>query len=494
MKILSVILISLFLFAACSQSEKKKSKMTYNPAPQVIDYPAGVMIAPGKPFSSAEVHNTTIAKKILASHHIPVLGENTGQLVFVKTNGDRVSITLDELAGKYDIILFNAVNNPVPLKIADLQGAFDYIFKLPVSSAISTGSSHYEVKSFEQKPDTLTQKSARKRLSQIKRHEKKIVVTSFDTSARNFIARAIPENLWVEQLIDSRSIFKINFENDLISYANTDRYFTNGITFDLQAAWLGRLSFRKLMIPYNHSANVKYSFSMVQDMYTPTDTRIAPALAHDRPYSSYLYFGFRKTTSDPVRKIKIANQVDAGYIGPASPGSYLQTLVHKTFPTNDVPLGWETQIKTDIILNYAIHIQKALASKENMSLLGGFDLNAGTLHTDAGAGFQLQAGKAEPVFGLKKNEKWPRAEYYFFAKTNISIVAYNALLQGGMFNHDNIFTLKGNEIQRVVGNAEVGIHARYKGVGIELAQHYLSPEYKGGMWHQWGRISLLFGM
>ncbi len=468
--------------------------MTYNPAPQVIDYPAGVMIAPGKPFSSAEVHNTTIAKKILASHHIPVLGENTGQLVFVKTNGDRVSISLGELAGKYDIILFNAVNNPVPVKIADLQGAFDYIFKFNASSAISSGSSHNDEKSFDLKPDTLTQKSARKRLSQIKRHEKKIVVTSFDTSARNIIARAIPENLWVEQVIDSRSIFKINFENDLISYANTDRYFTNGITFDLQAAWLGRLAFRKLMIPYNHSANVKYNFSMVQDMYTPTDTRIAPALAHDRPYSSYLYFGFRKTISDPVRKIRIASQVDAGYIGPASPGSYLQTLVHKTFPTNDVPLGWETQIKTDIILNYAIHIQKALASKENMALLAGFDLNAGTLHTDAGAGFQFQAGKAEPVFGLTKNEKWPKAEYYFFAKTNISIVAYNALLQGGMFNHDNIFTLKGNEIQRVVGNAEVGIHARYKGVGIELAQHYLSPEYKGGMWHQWGRISLLFGM
>lgn len=468
--------------------------MTYDSAPQVIDYPAGVMIAPGKPFSSAEVHYTTIAKKILASHHIPVLGENTGQLVFVKTNGDRVSITLGELAGKYDIILFNAVNNPVPLKMADLQGAFDHIFKFPAIAKSTIPNNKCEAKSFEQKPDSMLHKSIREKLFRIIGSGQKLVITSDDTSARKFVARAISDNLWVEQSIDPRAILKVNFENDLISYANTDRYFTNGITFDLQAAWLGRLAFRKLMIPYNHSANVKYNFSMVQDMFTPTDTRIAPALAHDRPYSSYLYFGYHKTISDPVRKIRIASQVDAGYIGPASPGSYLQTLVHKTFPTNDVPLGWETQIKTDIILNYAIHIQKALASKENMALLAGFDLNAGTLHTDARAGFQFQAGKAEPVFGLTKNEKWPKSEYYFFAKTNISIVAYNALLQGGMFNHDNIFTLKGNEIQRVVGNAEVGIHARYKGVGIELAQHYLSPEYKGGMWHQWGRISLLIGM
>jgi hypothetical protein len=61
-----------------------------------------------------------------------------------------------------------------------------------------------------------------------------------------------------------------------------------------------------------------------------------------------------------------------------------------------------------------------------------------------------------------------------------------------MFNHNNIFTLKGNEIQRVVGGAEAGIHFSYKGTGIEVAQHYLSPEYKGGFWHKWGRLSLLF--
>ena len=71
-------------------------------------------------------------------------------------------------------------------------------------------------------------------------------------------------------------------------------------------------------------------------------------------------------------------------------------------------------------------------------------------------------------------------------------MAYNALLEGGMFNHNNVFTLKGNEIERMVGSAEAGIHVRYKGAGIELAQHYLSPEYKGGLWHKWGRISVSF--
>jgi hypothetical protein len=170
----------------------------------------------------------------------------------------------------------------------------------------------------------------------------------------------------------------------------------------------------------------------------------------------------------------------------------MQTLVHKTFPTNDIPLGWETQINTDVILNYNYQVQKALVNTENITLLAGLDMKAGTLYTNAGAGLQLQAGKAEPVFGLAENEQWPISEYFLFAKTNVHFVAYNTLLQGGMFNHDNIFTLKGNEIQRLVGSAEAGFRVRYRGVGIELAQHYISPEYKGGLWHKWGRMSLLF--
>jgi hypothetical protein len=122
------------------------------------------------------------------------------------------------------------------------------------------------------------------------------------------------------------------------------------------------------------------------------------------------------------------------------------------------------------------------------------DGNIGTLYTNAGAGLQMQAGKAEPVFGLAENEKWPGIQYYFFARTNISFVAYNALLQGGTFNHDNVYTLQGNEIQHVVGDAQAGIHFRYRNTGIEIAQHYLTPEYKGGLWHKWGRVSVLIGL
>jgi len=487
-----ILMISLLLFTACHRQQVKHPDKVQNHAPLVIDYPAGVMITPQKRASLPAYRNVTSAEKILLPHRIPVLDTNTRQIVFVKSNGDKVNIALEDLAGRYDIILFNGVSNPVPLRIADLQKAFDQIFNTRPEKKLTRVDPGYEQRNFVPDPDTGIRKTVKNRISQLLNQDRRIVVTTADTSSRKFVSRIIHGVQWIEQRLDTRTILKVNFENDLITYANTDRYFTNGITIDLQAAWLSHSSVQKLMIPYRHPALVSYNLSMVQDMYTPTDTRIAPTLKRDRPYSSYLYFGYRKTVSDPLCKLRISSLLDAGYLGPYSPGSYLQTLVHKTFPSNDKPLGWQTQIKTDIILNYTIQVQKALVYNDKFSLLAAADLKTGTLYNNVGGGFQFQAGKADPLFGLADNREWPKLECYFFAKTHVSYVIYNALLQGGMINHDNIFTLKGSEIQRVVGTAEAGIHFRRKGLGIELAQHYLSPEYKGGLWHKWGRISLLF--
>jgi hypothetical protein len=494
MKAFCTVLVSLLLFTACHRQPVKPADKVHNPSPMVIDYPAGVMISAPQRATSHTDRNLSFAERVLSPHSIPIVDSSVTQMVFVKLNGERISIAMEDMAGKYDIILFNAVSNPVPLRINDLQNAYEQIFNNKPIAKRKNRSNTIKLPDTKPIPDTVPYTDIRQWLSELRNRGKKVVITTADIAASGFQPRAIPGIEWVEQRVDTRTLLKIHFENDLITYANTDRYFTNGVNIELQSARLGRSPFQKLMVPYNHKAFVTYTLSMVQDMYTPTDTRIAPTLSHDRPYSSYLYFGLRKTSADAIRKLKISSEVDAGYIGPYSPGSYMQTVVHKAFPTNDKPLGWETQINTDIILNYTIKVQKALIDNKNVSLLAGTDIKAGTLYNNAGAGLQFQAGKAEPVFGLAVNESWPRCEYYFFANTHVSYVAYNALLQGGLFNHDNVFTLKGDEIQRVVATADAGIHFRYKGVGIEVAQHYLSPEYKGGFWHKWGRMSLVLGL
>lgn len=291
---------------------------------------------------------------------------------------------------------------------------------------------------------------------------------------------------------DTSSVLKISLENDLLTLPNSDRYFTSGITIDMQARWLGIIPLQKIMIPYGNNASKNYNIYIVQDIYTPTDSKIAPAMKGDRPYSSTLYIGYRQSVIDPIRKLKISSQLDAGLIGPYTPGSFLQKLVHKSLPDNAAPMGWETQINTDLILNYNSEIMKAIIANKNTTLFAGLDIKAGTLYDNIGAGLQLQKGNGGNVFRLASKDRKAKIEYYLFAKIHISFVAYNALLQGGMFNHNNIFTLKAGEICRVVANSELGIHVEYKSIGIDLVQHHLTPEYKGGLWHKWGEVSVTF--
>jgi len=400
------------------------------------------------------------------------------------------SLTFLTACQHHQVMMDDVIRNPTILD-ADLQAEIiansgqKHVPKMQVDLESSQKEHKFKTDSAYRKPN-------RTNFSKLKKRDKTIVVDVSDTASQKFVLKTFPGIKWIEQRVDERTILRIDFENDLITYANTDRYFTNGIAFDLQAKWIAKSQLKKLMIPYKRVSFATFNISIVEGIYTPTDTRVAPSLHHDRPYASLLYFGFRQTVANPLRELKISSQIKIGYIGPYSLGSSLQNMVHKTFPTNDKPVGWDTQINSDIILDYSALVQKALLNKEKFTLLAGLNAEAGTLYDNVGVGFQLQAGKAEPVFGLIGNEQWPELEYYLFAKTNISFVAYNALLQGGMFNQNNVFTLSGNEIQRVVGSAEAGIHFRYKGVGIELAQHFLSPEYKGGFWHKWGRISLMF--
>lgn len=291
---------------------------------------------------------------------------------------------------------------------------------------------------------------------------------------------------------DDRTILEFSFENDLITFSNTDRYFTNGIRISLQAPWLDRSLLRKLMIPYGRKAYVAYNLSVVQDMYTPSVTQIPPTLKNDRPYSSYLYIGFQRTLADPVRRLIIVSQLNTGYIGPYSPGSYLQTFIHKIFPKNEAPLGWKTQIDSDVILNYNVQVNKAIINHGMLTVLANLDARIGTLYNDAGTGIVFQAGMADPVFGLANDQSWRKYELYLFGETNARVVGYNALLQGGLFNPNNVYTLRSDQIQRLVVNTEVGLHIRYEGMTIEVAQHFISPEFKWGLRHKWGRISLFF--
>jgi len=493
LKKISIIGCIILLLASCNQNRTTRERSSEQQAstPVVVDHPAAVILNPQQKDKLTDQSGLlSPVEKILHPFHVPVIFPDRRQLDFIKSNGDRIRLDSRQYAGRYDVILFDAVNNPLPCLLRDLHKVAWSYFLHPNNGA---GRQPGQVNPDQMVtvPDKNMATRSGKDFTRRQGHTRTFILTLTDTSSVPFAVRYIPGIRWVENRIDTRSSLTVTFENDLITYANTDRYFTNGITFSLQAPWLGKMQLSRLMLPYRHKSISSYSLHLVQNMYTPTDTRIAPVLHNDRPYASFLYLGFRRITSNPQRNFRLTTELDLGYIGPYSPGSYLQTLVHSTFPTNDTPMGWETQISTDVLLNYNIRVEKALVAEKNFMLAANASLKAGSLYTNAGTGFRLQAGKQENYFGSKESTDKPGWQYYFFVQAAANVIGYDATLQGGLFNHENIFRLDAKEISHVVGNAEAGFQVLYKGTGLEVAQHWLTPEYKGGMSHKWGRISLI---
>lgn len=299
---------------------------------------------------------------------------------------------------------------------------------------------------------------------------------------------------FVIQSLPTERRFSVVFENDIFDM--TDRYYTNGMRLEWSSPDVAHFPLSRYLIRYNQPAMNTYSIYLVQNMYTPFSTKIPPALSgKDRPYCSYLVFGQRKETTDAIRRLKIKSDIILGVIGSNSLGSFIQKGVHKSLPTNDPPLGWETQINNDVVADYRVQIEKMLSAGKNWQLDVLSAAEAGTLYDNALMGFRIEAGKSvayDRASNANSAQKKKKFRVNAFLQGESRLIGYDATLQGGVFNHNNIYTLASNQIERLVMKVEAGLNARYSQLGLELGQTYLTPEYVGGKSHKWGRIALNF--
>ena len=305
-----------------------------------------------------------------------------------------------------------------------------------------------------------------------------------------------------ESMIElSQEIFLLfSFDNDILDY--TDRFYTNGIRIDVIAPGLQMNPLSRLLVPYWRTGTNYYGLSLVQNMFTPSTTKLGGILYGDRPYSAYMYLGSFKITNDKARNFRQTSELDLGIIGPNSYGEWVQRSFHNAVPTNNEPLGWEYQIKNDLVLNYSLSMEKGLFSRRNIELLLSSKGNIGTLQTNLSAGFQFRAGWMNSYFsnlGVSKKQQLNQQglrkfQLCFFVKGKGQVVGYDATLQGGFFNKSSVYTIPANDISRFVFNGSAGVNLSLNGIGLDLEQFLLSPEYQSGSWHKWVHISLRFAL
>jgi len=265
-----------------------------------------------------------------------------------------------------------------------------------------------------------------------------------------FVALTLP-NL---ALAENERFFSAQYENDLITPNNRDRYYTNGVQFSLllKEEPPAPLAFISKLTPFYEEGEglnlVKYTLG--QKMFTPDDISTPNLQLNDRPYAGYLYFGASVLSqiyhSD---SFTYGNQfeVTLGIVGPAAFGEQTQTGVHKMIGS-PLPQGWDNQLKNEpaLGLNYTRfwrYIQPTLFGME-FGYNPQVSATIGNVYTHASTGLMLRLGSnlrrdmappnIRPAFQgvtyFKQSKQW---DWYGFIGAEGRVVLRDIFLDGNTF-------------------------------------------------------------
>lgn len=307
----------------------------------------------------------------------------------------------------------------------------------------------------------------------------------------SFLNAQAPDSV---QSKDVESYFRFNYDNDLFS--GTDRYYTQGIVIDLVHP-LMKHSPLSYLLPKLTGAKNYYGLHIEQDAYTPKDIlyRGGQIYFGERPYSAVFFVSHTLNSLLPVKKLLLQTQVDFGFLGPIAKGEEEQKAIHKA-TNNAEPLGWQNQLSNAILVNYDLKLEKGLVNTNYVDLNVFSQGRLGTLFTDLAVGINSRFGILSPYFNSLGLEKSPAKKFkiYGLASSYVKLVGFNATLQGGLSNSKNIYELPDRSIRHFVALISGGIVVAYKRMSIEFSKVSITPEFKGGVDHGWGKcvVSVCF--
>jgi len=298
------------------------------------------------------------------------------------------------------------------------------------------------------------------------------------------------DNTWSFKNINSDRYLRINYENDF--YAATDRDYTQGIHLEYVRPGLKKFPLSRLLVrPKRWYA--RYGIAATQEGYTPKYVDHPEVLVGDRPYAACLYLKTFQISTDTVHKQRFSTTLSTGVIGPAALGAEMQTGIHRALD-NVMPVGWANQVRNDVILNYQVNYERQLAAAGKWLLLDADAMGrVGTLSDKASAGVTMMAGYFDCPYGATLiNGK--NFRIYAYEHAEVCFVAYDATLQGGVFNRRSVYTIAEDDVNKITLQNRFGFVLTYRRVWLEYFQGYVSREFRTGDYHAWGGVQVGVGL
>lgn len=290
--------------------------------------------------------------------------------------------------------------------------------------------------------------------------------------------------------IKSDKYFRFHYDNDF--FTKTDKYYTQGVTFEYVNPILRKNPINKILwAPFNTTA--QYGVSLNLFGYTPTSILSDTILTGDRPFNANISLKSFLIQVDEEHQQQVSTAFSAGVMGPAALGFEIQDNIHQWL-NNARPKGWQYQTKNDIIINYQLNYEKSLLAAGNNFLLNATgELGLGTLNNKVGGGLNFMVGRFNNRFSPVNKEK-KKAEYYFYGQGKVNLIGYDASMQGGLFTRNNPYIIKASDLSRTTLQADAGVIVNLKKFYFSYTQSILTREFQGGKSHRWGGISVGFAL
>ncbi len=291
----------------------------------------------------------------------------------------------------------------------------------------------------------------------------------------------------------------VETDNDSYLLQGSDRYYTDGI-----------------FIYYRHALKVKsgdsttlqnkvLGFEIGQKIFNPQTGSIfyngadQPNLI-DRPFAAYLYIG---ATLNLLYKnesnLKLSAQL--GVVGPDAFGKQVQDFVHDNFGFYH-PSGWEYQVNNDFEINLSAEYNRLLARASWIDVSLASYANLGLGFTGAGVGPLVRLGSFNQLFNSVSTQSTVtrkevtgllhKHELFFYLKPQFNYVAYDATIQGGLFdNHNGLEITKDKE--PFIFSQQYGVDFTANRFVFDIAVIFHTLDDKEMVQsHQWGAITGLY--
>jgi hypothetical protein len=291
---------------------------------------------------------------------------------------------------------------------------------------------------------------------------------------------------WSHHDIASDRYFRLNYENDLVF--GTDYYLTQGVHFEAVSPGIGKLPTRYLLLRPDSCYN-RFGMALESAGYTPTVISADSIRYGDRPFAGLASLKVFSNTTNTSRGERYATTLTIGLLGPAAYGREIQETIHKKTGNAD-PVGWKYQVGNALILNYEVNYERAVFKRRRFLLSAAGLARIGTFSIKTGIGGVLIAGWFDNPFRPVRERR--KLSAYVYAHPQFDFVGYDATLQGGLFTDNSPYTIRGEQIARLVYRFEGGVRVGYGGLLVSIYSHYLSNEFDTGLSHGLGGIQLAY--